>query len=327
MLTHDTAEEVREDDYPEQWQAAGEGLTFPISYHFEPGAADDGLTIDVPVATLNRVAADDFSWNVPGLREELVTSLIRSLPKQLRVSFVPAPDKAREFLAAVPPGEEPLLDALERHLRVDDRRGGPARGLGLDQGARAPAADLPGASTRPAASRRAARTSTRSRRRCGRSSRRRWPRSPTTAAHRTGQTAWTFGSIERSCTQTPRRPRGARLSRRWSTRAPRSGSGSSAPPARRRRGTGSAYAGCCCSSSRARRPAVARRARQRREARASPARRTPRSPSCSRTAGAAVLLDVVDARPPVRDEAAYDALLAAAARRTRGRGCATCWPT
>jgi ATP-dependent helicase HrpA len=116
MLTHETADEVREADFPEQWQQ-GQGLTFPISYHFEPGAADDGLTIDVPVATLNRVAADDFSWNVPGVRQELVTSLIRSLPKNLRVSFVPAPDKAREFLATTPPGEEPLLDALERWAR------------------------------------------------------------------------------------------------------------------------------------------------------------------------------------------------------------------
>jgi ATP-dependent helicase HrpA len=116
MLTHDNADEVREEDYPEAWQQ-GESLTFPISYHFEPGAVDDGLTIDVPVATLNRVAADDFSWNVPGVRHELVTSLIRSLPKNLRVSFVPAPDKAREFLASTPPGEEPLLDALERWAR------------------------------------------------------------------------------------------------------------------------------------------------------------------------------------------------------------------
>jgi ATP-dependent helicase HrpA len=116
MLTHDDAEEVREEDYPESWQQ-GDGLAFPISYHFEPGAADDGLTIDVPVATLNRVAAEDFSWNVPGVRHELVTSLIRSLPKRLRVSFVPAPDRARDFLAATPAGEEPLLDALERWAR------------------------------------------------------------------------------------------------------------------------------------------------------------------------------------------------------------------
>ncbi len=117
MLTRDTAGQVTEAEYPERWASGEEGLTFPISYHFEPGAAADGLTIDVPVSTLNRVEADDFSWQVPGLREELVTSLIRSLPKNLRVSFVPAPNRAREFLAAVPPGEEPLLDALERWMR------------------------------------------------------------------------------------------------------------------------------------------------------------------------------------------------------------------
>jgi ATP-dependent helicase HrpA len=116
MLTHDTVEEVAESDFPESWHS-GEGLTFPISYHFEPGTPDDGLTIDVPVATLNRVGGDDFSWNVPGVRRELVTALIRSLPKHLRVAFVPAPDKAREFLAGTPPGDEPLLDALERWAR------------------------------------------------------------------------------------------------------------------------------------------------------------------------------------------------------------------
>jgi ATP-dependent helicase HrpA len=117
MLTRDTADQVTEADYPEQWVSGDEGLSFPISYHFEPGAEDDGLTIDIPVSTFNRVEAEDFSWQVPGLREELVTALIRSLPKNLRVSFVPAPNKAREFLAAVPPGEEPLLDALERWMR------------------------------------------------------------------------------------------------------------------------------------------------------------------------------------------------------------------
>ncbi|GAA4809770.1 ATP-dependent RNA helicase HrpA [Nocardioides caeni] len=116
MLTHDAADEVSDADYPEEWSLTG-GLTFPISYHFEPGAKDDGLTIDVPVATLNRVDDDDFSWLVPGLREELVTELIRGLPKQLRVNFVPAPNTAKAFLASVPAGEEPLLTALGRYLR------------------------------------------------------------------------------------------------------------------------------------------------------------------------------------------------------------------
>jgi len=110
------ARDVDVSEFPEEWLAGdvSSPLTFKVSYHFEPGAAEDGLTIDIPVGTLNRVEGEDFSWNVPGLREELVTALIRSLPKNLRVHFVPAPDKAREFLATVPPGEEGLLDALER---------------------------------------------------------------------------------------------------------------------------------------------------------------------------------------------------------------------
>jgi ATP-dependent helicase HrpA len=119
LLTFDPdmlARDVDVSDFPEEWLAGdvSRPLTFKVSYHFDPGATDDGLTIDIPVGTLNRVEDQDFSWNVPGLRAELVTSLIRSLPKQLRVHFVPAPDKAREFLATVPPGEEGLLDALER---------------------------------------------------------------------------------------------------------------------------------------------------------------------------------------------------------------------
>ena len=82
-----------------------------------PGHEADGVTIDVPLATLNTVGAAPFTWNVPGLRHDLVTALIRSLPKRLRVNFVPAPDVARRFLEAVPPGEEPLVPALSRYLR------------------------------------------------------------------------------------------------------------------------------------------------------------------------------------------------------------------
>ncbi len=131
MLTHDAAAEVTDADYPEQWVVEG-GLTFDLGYHFEPGAADDGITIDVPVAVLNRVGDQDFSWNVPGLREELVTELLRSLPKHLRVNFVPAPNTAREFLAAVPAGEESLLDALERYLRSTTGVHVPREAWGLD---------------------------------------------------------------------------------------------------------------------------------------------------------------------------------------------------
>jgi ATP-dependent helicase HrpA len=116
MLVHEGAAAVTATDFPDEWREGAAEL--PVSYTFEPGAVDDGVTIDVPVATLNTVGAAPFSWNVPGLREELVTALIRSLPKQLRVNFVPAPNVARAFLAAVPPGEEPLPVALARYLRA-----------------------------------------------------------------------------------------------------------------------------------------------------------------------------------------------------------------
>ncbi|HET9501040.1 MAG TPA: ATP-dependent RNA helicase HrpA, partial [Marmoricola sp.] len=115
MLLHDQADEVRAEDYPDEWREGS--LELPLSYQFEPGTAQDGVRIDVPLATLNHVGATPFSWQVPGLRQELVVALIRSLPKQLRVNFVPAPNVARQFLAAVPPGEEPLPEALSRHLR------------------------------------------------------------------------------------------------------------------------------------------------------------------------------------------------------------------
>jgi ATP-dependent helicase HrpA len=116
MLLQDQAAEVRPEDFPDTWRE--DALDLPLHYQFTPGEAGDGLRVDVPLATLNHLDASSFSWHVPGLREDLVVALIRSLPKQLRVNFVPAPNVARAFLAAVPPGEESITDALGRHLRA-----------------------------------------------------------------------------------------------------------------------------------------------------------------------------------------------------------------
>ena len=88
--------------HPDEWTQGG--LTLPVAYRFEPGAPDDGVTVEVPLAALNRVRPEGFDWQVPALREELVTALIRSLPKQLRRNFVPAPDVARAVLARLEPG-------------------------------------------------------------------------------------------------------------------------------------------------------------------------------------------------------------------------------
>src|SRR6185295_1134273 len=82
------------------------------------GAEDDGITVHVPVEVLARLGGDEFAWHVPALREELVTALIRSLPKDLRRNFVPAPDTARAVLATLDdPGTEPLLPSLQRALQ------------------------------------------------------------------------------------------------------------------------------------------------------------------------------------------------------------------
>ncbi len=111
--------------YPEVWTSAspgaaggGQRMALPLSYAFEPGGDTDGVTIDIPLNTLNQARPEEFSWQVPGLRQELVTELIRSLPKALRREFVPAPDVAREVLAALgesaPNGD--IRDAVAREL-------------------------------------------------------------------------------------------------------------------------------------------------------------------------------------------------------------------
>lgn len=104
-----------DEDRPDTWQTGDAELA--LTYRFEPGASDDGVTVHVPIDVLARLGGDEFAWQVPALREELVTALIRSLPKDLRRNFVPAPDTARAVLAGIDPSGEPLLTALQRELR------------------------------------------------------------------------------------------------------------------------------------------------------------------------------------------------------------------
>jgi ATP-dependent helicase HrpA len=114
FLTTEAAKALDASAYPDAVEAGG--LTLPLSYAFEPGRETDGITVDVPVAALHQVDPTPFTWQVPGLREELVTALIKTLPKQLRRLFAPAPDHARAVLARLQAGSEPLLDGLEREL-------------------------------------------------------------------------------------------------------------------------------------------------------------------------------------------------------------------
>ncbi|MTE13617.1 ATP-dependent RNA helicase HrpA [Nocardia aurantiaca] len=100
--------------YPDSWRQ-GE-LTFPLTYQFEPGQADDGVTVHIPIAQLAHVRSVGFDWLVPGMREELAAAFIKTLPKQLRRTVVPAPDFAKAALDRLTPRAEPLRTGLAREL-------------------------------------------------------------------------------------------------------------------------------------------------------------------------------------------------------------------
>src|SRR5690606_23631971 len=121
MLINESAGDVSEADYPDVWKQGP--LRLRLTYQFEPGADADGVTVHIPVQVLNQVRPDGFDWQVPGLRAELVTELIRSLPKQLRVNFVPAPDYARRVLERAAGDRAGRVLLRHRHERAGLRLG------------------------------------------------------------------------------------------------------------------------------------------------------------------------------------------------------------
>ena len=103
-------------NFPDHAQAGP--LRMALQYRFQPGNEDDGVTAIVPLHTLNQLQTDSFGWLVPGLLAEKVTAMVRSLPKSLRVHFVPVPEHAERALQLLQPGkgslEVQLAAALQR---------------------------------------------------------------------------------------------------------------------------------------------------------------------------------------------------------------------
>ena len=94
------ADSVSLSDYPDHWHTTGTDGTpidLRLSYVYDPHDPADGVTVHIPLKVLSRLTPDQFTWNVPGLLDELIVGLIKALPKQLRVQFVPAPDAARKI--------------------------------------------------------------------------------------------------------------------------------------------------------------------------------------------------------------------------------------
>lgn len=125
-LVQDSADLGRAGDFPDTWQV-GEH-TLDVEYVFDPGAGADGVSVRIPLPILSELPAAPFTWQVPGLRLDLVTQLIRALPKAQRTRVVPAPDWARRLLAELAddlrageldPTVTSLTTALGRRLAAD----------------------------------------------------------------------------------------------------------------------------------------------------------------------------------------------------------------
>ncbi|WP_344703102.1 ATP-dependent RNA helicase HrpA [Halomonas cibimaris] len=109
------AEEVTRGQYPDHLTLGG--VSYPVSYHFAPGAEDDGVTLTVPAAMLPQLPVHALEWLVPGLLRDKCIALLKSLPKSLRRQIVPIPDWVDAALQTLVPDNRPLTEALGEFIR------------------------------------------------------------------------------------------------------------------------------------------------------------------------------------------------------------------
>ncbi|WP_308368420.1 MULTISPECIES: ATP-dependent RNA helicase HrpA [unclassified Microbulbifer] len=115
LLMQHTAAHVGEAQFPDTLVAGG--IEYPLSYHFEPGSAADGVSIHVPVGALHQVPAARLSWLVPGLLRDKCIALVKALPKQWRKVFVPVPAAVDRALPRLQPDNVPLWQSLAKELQ------------------------------------------------------------------------------------------------------------------------------------------------------------------------------------------------------------------
>lgn len=127
QLMTTAAEELDQDAFPTVFVhplPGGDGLALDLDYTFDPTGASgtDGITVTLDVLVLNQMDPERFAWLVPGLRAELITALIKALPKATRKHLVPAPDVARELAAALEADADPHTESLPEALSTAVRR-------------------------------------------------------------------------------------------------------------------------------------------------------------------------------------------------------------
>ncbi len=111
LMRHDAAG-VTSERFPPQMEIHGQ--RYPLSYHFEPGTEDDGVTLTVPVAALNQVPAVRCEWLVPGLLEQKAAQFVKTLPQKYRHRLQPIDEFVADFAEQAHEADEPFLRALTR---------------------------------------------------------------------------------------------------------------------------------------------------------------------------------------------------------------------
>ena len=114
-LMQHSAGDITEEQYPKQLIINHTAL--PLSYHFEPGTPEDGVTLTVPVALLNTLNSVQFEWLIPALLRDKISQLIKTLPKALRKNFVPVPQYADACIDAITDKSMPLLQTISQQLK------------------------------------------------------------------------------------------------------------------------------------------------------------------------------------------------------------------
>lgn len=114
-LMQHSAHDITEEQYPKQLIINNTAL--PLSYHFEPGNPNDGVTLRVPLPLLNTLNPVQFEWLIPALLKDKVTQLIKTLPKPVRKNFVPVPQFAEDCINAIKDHSQPLIHTLSQQLQ------------------------------------------------------------------------------------------------------------------------------------------------------------------------------------------------------------------
>ncbi|HQZ58896.1 MAG TPA: DUF3418 domain-containing protein, partial [Acinetobacter sp.] len=76
-------------------------LRLAASYRFDPSHDEDGATVKIPVQALPQVDEKQWSWGIPGWRQDLIEALLKALPKDKRRQLVPIPDTAKKLMQGI----------------------------------------------------------------------------------------------------------------------------------------------------------------------------------------------------------------------------------